>query len=150
MGKLDLSHDDKDCQFLRTIRNGVKYTSQSQNFQTDSSSDEEGVPEPLSAPPPALPPALPPLLDRPRRVTRPPARYSPTPRERRRRQSLARFSPKSRGPDETRVVPMISFKGHRWGPRVDMSMQPEVLDVSESGDESEEDAYRPDPDSDSE
>ena len=45
---------------------------------------------------------------------------------------------------------MISFQGHRWGPRVDMSMQPEVLDVSEIGDESEEDAYRPDPDSDSE
>ena len=127
MGKLDLAHDDQDCQFLQSIRHGVRHFPL--NLHSDTSSDEEDIVDPpaplLQVDHPHLPllddPHIhpPPLLNRPRRVIRPPARYSPSPRERQRKQSLAKFSSKFRRPDTAKVLPMMSFKGHRWGPLVD-------------------------------
>ena len=148
MGKLDLAHDDQDCQFLHGLKHSV--SSIPITPHTDTSSDDEDTPVPL--PQPVHPQhdvavqddqATPPL-PRPRRVTRPPARYSPpptryspSPRERQRKKSLAKFSSKRGGrqSDTARVVPVMVFRGHKYGPLVDETM-PDEDDDSSDDDES--------------
>ena len=147
MGKLDLAHDDQDCQFLHGLKHSV--SSIPITPHTDTSSDDD---TPVPLPQPVHPhhdeavqddQATPPL-PRPRRVTRPPARYSPpptryspSPRERQRKKSLAKFSSKRGGrqSDTARVVPVMVFRGHKYGPLVDETM-PDEDDDSSDDDES--------------
>ena len=69
---------------------------------------------------------------------KPPARYSPSPRERKRRQSNAKYRPKHRTPEPTRVTPVITFQGRRWGPPVDVELQADNTDDEITDDESRE------------
>ena len=75
---------------------------------------------------------------RPLRVTKPPARYSPSPRERKRRQSNAKYRQKNRTPEPTKVTPVITFQGRRWGPPVGVELHADNTDDEITDEESSE------------
>ena len=131
MGKLDVAHDDKTCRYLQHVKRPPLVLPPGPD--SDSSDDEGYLASPLDDPPGHDAPyhdahghamqedliSPPPSLStRPSRAVKPPARYSPSPRERRRRQSNAKYRSKHRTSDSTNVTPVITFQGRRWGPPV--------------------------------
>ena len=158
MGKPDVAHDDNTCHFLQLVKR--QPLDNPPTPETDSSDDESYQVPPQDNPPGpyalhhgdhdhvtqenlASPP--PPVPARPSRAIKPPARYSPSPRERKRRQSNAKFKLKQRAPEPTKVKPMITFQGRRWGPPVDAELHADNTDdeiTDEESGESDDDGAR--------
>jgi hypothetical protein len=153
MRKPRIYHDDSRCPFLQKVRPTLRPSTQ---FPVNSSSEDEdypphvpghalGVPHvPLvpHLPVEDLPPVPPPLPARPQTHTRRPLRYIASPQQRKRKQSLAKFSPKTRTPDSAAQA-IITFRGHRWGPPVDgvaaTEYEHDESDVTEDRDSDESD-----------
>ena len=142
MRRPEISHDDSDCKYLQEIKSTkLSHLPLASDSSDDEYDTQRPTPEPQLAEPPDPPHPFPqavspapemndddlvlvePTLlatptentpERPRRIRKPPSRYSPSPQERRRRQSVARNAPKTRTPDKARTDLRTQAGGRTW------------------------------------